>query len=108
MRAMIREYDCENHTLGNPEQWPDNLKITVRTLLNSAFPMFLWWSEELYMFHNDAYLPALGNKHPKALGASARNMWAEIWDTVGIVAEDILKNGIHFSLTAQPLMIMVK
>ncbi|WP_238395771.1 sensor histidine kinase [Pontibacter pudoricolor] len=96
MGALIREYDWDNHPLGKPEDWPDNLKITVRMMLNSAFPMFVWWSADLYMFHNDAYLPALGNKHPKALGSRASLMWAEIWDTVGKVAEDILENGSQF------------
>ena len=96
MGALIREYDWENHPLGKPENWEETLKTTVRILLNSAFPMFLWWSKDLFMFHNDAYLPALGNKHPKALGASARDMWAEIWNTVGVVAEDILENGNQF------------
>jgi PAS domain S-box-containing protein len=96
MGALMRAYDWENHPLGKPEGWPETLKTTVRILLNSAFPMFLWWGKELYMFHNDAYLPALGNKHPKALGSSAHVMWAEIWDTVGVVAEDILKTGSQF------------
>ncbi len=65
-------------------------------MLNSNFPMFIWWSKELYMFHNDAYLPALGKKHPKALGASARDMWSEIWDDIGGIVENILQRGEPF------------
>lgn len=58
--------------------------------------MFIWWSDKFFMFHNDAYLPALGKKHPEALGASARDMWAEIWEHLGVVAEGILENGNQF------------
>ena len=96
MGALIRSYDWDSHPLGPPEKWPESLKTNIRLILNSDFPMFIWWSKDLYMFHNDAYLPALGKKHPEALGASARAMWAEIWDQIGGIAENILANGEAF------------
>ncbi|MEJ8757244.1 ATP-binding protein [Pontibacter sp. H259] len=96
MGSLMRSYDWEQHPLGNPENWPISLQLAIRTLLNSAFPMFLWWSKDLYMFHNDAYLPALGNKHPEALGATAHTMWSEIWDTLNPIVEDILQQGSQF------------
>jgi hypothetical protein len=65
--------------------------------------MFIWWSDELYMFHNDAYLPALGNKHPGALGARARVVWAEIWEDLGVVVNNILQGGSPFYAQALPL-----
>ncbi|WP_242927391.1 sensor histidine kinase [Pontibacter vulgaris] len=96
MGAMMRAFDWDAHPLGNPALWPDGLKTNIRLLLNSGFPMFIWWSRDLYMFHNDAYLPALGNKHPEALGASARIMWSEIWGDIGVVVENILNGGNPF------------
>jgi PAS domain S-box-containing protein len=105
MGALMRAFDWEAHPLGNPAQWPESLKTNIRLLLNSGFPMFIWWSEELYMFHNDAYLPALGNKHPAALGASAREMWAEIWEDLGIVVADILQGGQPFYAEALLLLL---
>ncbi|MCJ8164196.1 PAS domain-containing protein [Pontibacter sp. E15-1] len=90
MGALMEAHDWRNHPLGEPSGWPTSLKAGVRILLGSGFPMFIWWSEEFYMFHNDPYLPALGNKHPQALGASARVMWKEIWELVGGIAEGIL------------------
>jgi PAS domain S-box-containing protein len=96
MGALMREYDWDSHPLGTPAHWPQSLKTNIRLLLNSQFPMFIWWSEGLYMFHNDAYLPALGKKHPEALGASARDMWSEIWDQIGDIAEGILEHGRAF------------
>ncbi|MBA9078234.1 PAS domain-containing sensor histidine kinase [Rufibacter quisquiliarum] len=93
MGALMRDYPWENHPLGHPAQWPQSLKTNIRLLLNSEFPMFIWWSKDLYAFHNDAYLPALGKKHPKALGMAARELWAEIWSNVGGIAEGILAGG---------------
>jgi PAS domain S-box-containing protein len=96
MGALMRKFDWDNHPLGNPDEWPESLRFNIRLLLNSGFPMFLWWSEELYMFHNDAYLPALGNKHPQALGAKAQMMWSEIWDEIGPISDGILNGGETF------------
>lgn len=92
----MRAYDWESHPLGDPLHWPESLKNNIRLILNSSFPMFIWWSKDLYMFHNDAYLPALGKKHPKALGAKAREMWSEIWEQIGDITEDILQHGNDF------------
>ncbi|GAB3539227.1 hypothetical protein GCM10027443_35490 [Pontibacter brevis] len=105
MGALMQEYDWNSHPLGNPADWPQSLQTGIQMILQSRFPMFIWWSDQLYMFHNDAYLPALGKKHPKALGASARVMWAEIWDQIGAVAENILKESTPFY--AEDLLILL-
>lgn len=96
MGATIRGYGWNNHPLGDPVNWPISLKANIRLLLNSQFPMFIWWSKDLFMFYNDAYIPALGKKHPEALGGSGRIIWSEIWDQVGEVTERILENGRAF------------
>lgn len=106
MGILMREYDWENHPLGHPDEWPESLKMNIRLMLHSGFPMFLWWSENLYSFHNDAYLPALGDKHPQALGMRANVVWSEIWDDVGPVADKILKEGNNFF--ADSLLLLLK
>lgn len=78
MGELMRAYNWDHHPLGPSQQWPQSLQNLIRLLLNSHYPMFIWWSTELYMFHNDPYLPALGKKHPQALGAKASQMWSEI------------------------------
>jgi PAS domain S-box-containing protein len=103
MGALMRNFDWEAHPLGNPEQWPESLKMNIRLLLNSAFPMFIWWSKGLYAFHNDAYLPALGDKHPQALGERAKDVWSEIWETLQPIVENILNTGKPFYAEALPL-----
>jgi hypothetical protein len=47
----------------------------------------------LSFFYNDAYRPTLGVKHAWALGASAREVWKEIWPDIGPRIEHVLKTG---------------
>ena len=48
------------------------------------FPMMIVWGDEYTQLYNDAFRPILGTgKHPGAMGRSARETWAEIWDEIG-------------------------
>ncbi|HEX8529733.1 MAG TPA: PAS domain-containing protein, partial [Cytophagales bacterium] len=92
----MRTYDWDQHPLGPPRQWPESLRTGVRMMLHSGYPMFIWWSADLYMFHNDAYAPTLVGRHGEALGAKARQVWADVWGQLGGVVEDILAKGTTF------------
>lgn len=83
MGELTRNFNWPGTHLGPPEQWPQNLRLTLSMILSSRFPMFLWWGEELIQFYNDAYRPSLGNngKHP-AVGQKAKDCWPEIWDII--------------------------
>ena len=35
------------------------------------------------MLYNDAFIPTLGAKHPRALGGLLSDEFAEVWDEVG-------------------------
>ena len=48
---------------------------------------------EFYFFCNDAYLPTVGIKESWVLGASARQVWAEIWSDIGPRAEAVVTTG---------------
>ncbi|HEY8618444.1 PAS domain-containing protein [Phenylobacterium sp.] len=79
---MMRAHDWEGSPLGHPASWPQSLRSVVGLLLNSKFPMFVAWGEELGFLYNDAYAEILGAKHPAALGGHFREIWAEIWDDI--------------------------
>lgn len=81
MASLIRDYDWSQTSLGSPQYWPLSLQSTLSLLLNSTFPMFLFWGEEYTCFYNDSFRPMLGNegKHPSALGSPAKKVWKEIW-----------------------------
>lgn len=94
MGAMIKEFDWTKTPLGSPQDWPENLRVSTSILLNSQFPMFVWWGREMITIYNDAYRVILGDKHPAALGSSGPKVWAEIWDVVGPLADKVMKDGI--------------
>ena len=84
MGALTRAYDWSSTSLGPPETWPQSLRVTMRIVLNTHHPMFIWWGPDLIQFYNDAYRETMGpERHPSALGAKGRECWAEIWDIIG-------------------------
>jgi PAS domain S-box-containing protein len=93
MSDRIRRFDWKKTPLGAIENWQQSLVTAVNLVLNSRFSMFVWWGEELTYLYNDAYQPTLGVRHPAALGKSAREVWAEIWDVIGPQAEDVIEKG---------------
>src|ERR1700691_4910144 len=81
--ALMRAMDWSRTALGPVETWPQALRTSVRILLTSRQPMFVWWGDELINLYNDAYKTIVGGKPPEALGQPASVVWHEIWDQVG-------------------------
>lgn len=94
MATLTREFNWENSVLGAVNTWPKTLLTVLGVVLNSSFPMFVFWSKELTCFYNDAYRPSLGNngKHP-AVGKSAPDVWPEIWPFIGPIIDQVMNTG---------------
>jgi PAS domain S-box-containing protein len=90
---LMRAKHWHDTPLGSPDSWPQSLKTVVRILLTSRYQMWMCWGPELTMFYNDAYGPTLGVKQQWALGASAREVWKEIWPDIGPRIERVLQSG---------------
>ena len=80
--ALLRDSGGSASALGPPERWPLALRSAVALMLNSRVAMFLAWGPDLRLVYNDAYAEILGAKHPAALGAPFRVVWAELWTEV--------------------------
>jgi len=95
MGELTRNYDWSQTSLGTPDQWPQSLRTTLSIILNSRFPMFLFWGDELICFYNDAYRPSLGNsgKHPYALGRPGAEIWPEIWSNIKPLIDQVMAGG---------------
>jgi PAS domain S-box-containing protein len=91
MARRINALDWSRTPLGPPQQWEERLRTSVEVMLNSRYPMFVWWGPGLINLYNDAYIPILGKRHPSALGRPAADVWKEIWDTVGAQASIVLQ-----------------
>jgi len=93
LASLVRERDWSLTTLGPIEQWPQSLRSVVNILLTSRYAMWMGWGDDLTFLYNDAYRPTLGIKHPWALGAPAKKVWAEIWRDIGPRIETVLSTG---------------
>ncbi len=95
MGNLTRAFDWASTPLGTPDTWPHSLLTAVSIVLNSRFPMFIWWGNDLIQFYNDAYRPSLGNqgKHPTALGQRGEDCWQEIWPVIKPLIDQVLSGG---------------
>ncbi len=93
MGSLMRALDWSRTPIGPLSGWPQSLKTAVRIILTSRYAMFIWWGRELVNLYNDPYRAFLGTKHPAALGKSAREVWAEIWDQIGPRTDAVLLRG---------------
>lgn len=87
-------FDWDSHPLGHPSGWSGPVRGAVATALSSRFPIVLWLSNELYVVYNDAYIQVLSEKHPGALGRAGREVWGDIWETIGPMLGGVLRTGI--------------
>lgn len=85
MSGRIRSFDWSKTAVGPIECWPQSLRTILGVILNSKFPMFLYWGPELNCFYNDAFRVSLGTdgKHPAALGKPGRDYLGEAWKELG-------------------------
>lgn len=95
MRALCRAFDWASSPLGPVEHWPGSLRTTLRTMMASRHPMFLWWGADLVQIYNDAYRPSFGGdgRHLRAIGARGKEFWTEIWDSIGAQIEQVMSGG---------------
>jgi len=92
--AQILAFDWAHTPLGPIEDWPHSLKTVVSLMLSSRQPMWIGWGEQATFLYNDAYIGVLSMaKHPWALGRPAAQVWAEIWDICGPLADRVFEHG---------------
>ena len=105
LRELIRARDWASTPVGPPDTWPRSLKVLVKTMLASRFPMILTWGPQLTQFYNDGYSRLIGDKHPAALGIDIRVTLAEAWNTLGPVIREVMETGVASWLPALPLLL---
>jgi signal transduction histidine kinase len=92
MGELIRSIDWNKNSLGSPALWPVSLKQTVSMMQTITFPVLICWGEDYIQLYNDAFRPMLGKgKHPKAMGLTASETFAEIWDTISPMFSGVME-----------------
>ena len=106
MGALMREHDWAQTPVGPVAGWPQSLHTALSILLASGSPMYIAWGKDLVQFYNDAARPLLGStKHPAALGQNAAASFAEIWDVLGPIFEQVMNEGKTTTLTDQRFLL---
>ncbi len=82
MGECVRRKDWAATPFGPIESWPQSLRTATALMLESGFAMVVAWGPEFRFLYNDRYRPVLGNKHPRALGAPAKEIFPEVWDSI--------------------------
>lgn len=93
MGALMRAKDWSFSPLGLTGSWPQSLRSALSICLGSSFPIAIYWGQALALLYNDAWSPIPGAKHPWALGRPGREVWPEIWDTIGPLFEQVMTTG---------------
>jgi signal transduction histidine kinase len=93
MAARMRSTGWSETALGSTDGWPQSLRSALSICLGSGFPIAIYWGPRLALLYNDAWSPILGTKHPWALGRDARQVWPEIWPTIGPLFEQVMGQG---------------
>jgi signal transduction histidine kinase/CheY-like chemotaxis protein len=94
MATLMRARDWSATPVGPARDWPQPLRTVIRLVLNTRHPMFVFWGPTLACFYNDAYSSSIGpERHPCALGRPGREVWSEIWETIGPQIELVMSGG---------------
>ncbi|WP_375760299.1 ATP-binding protein [Corallococcus exercitus] len=105
MHALVRAHDWDASPVGPVASWPTSLKMLVKTLLGSRYPMILTWGPQLTQFYNDAYSLVIGDKHPAALGTDIRATLAEAWDSLEPLVREAMTTGVASWVPALRLLL---
>ncbi|NYG56708.1 SpoIIE family protein phosphatase [Nocardioides perillae] len=75
--------------LGPMASWSPTLRSTLELALTTRVPVVLHWGPEHVVLYNEANVPLLGDKHPAALGAPAKDVFPEAWDVIAPMLERV-------------------
>jgi PAS domain S-box-containing protein len=107
MAERVRSKDWSKTELGAAEHWPASLRVIVKVMLASGFPMCVRWGPEFVMIYNDGYRLILGDKHPAALGLPFNEVWPEVQPQLRPLHQSIL-SGASGAFFAEDLLIKVQ
>ncbi|WDF55733.1 PAS domain-containing protein [Mucilaginibacter sp. KACC 22063] len=100
---LIRNTDWSKTSFGTPDTWPDSLTSAVSIILNSGFPIAVYWGKDFSLIYNDSWSSIPGDKHPWGLGKPGAVVWPEIWEGIKDEFESVLSEGKSYRRPDAPL-----
>ena len=93
MGELIRNHDWNSTPFGSPADWPQSLRTSVSIVLNSKLFGAVLWGPELRIIYNDAYMSALAERHPAALGAPVAQVWGATYEPIAEGFNEAVRTG---------------
>lgn len=90
---FARSIKWESTPLGPMEHWTADLRTMSNMVMGSPHPAAMYWGPEHTAIYNEAYIEMAGQKHPKLMGQSYTEAWAEIWDELKPIFDAAFYNG---------------
>ena len=93
MAELVRAHDWGSTPLGPFECWSGAQIGAVNAMLSCRFPTVVLLGRQLVLAYNDTYLPLLADRHPRALGTPAQEVWPEAWEFAGPKWQAVMERG---------------
>ena len=78
----IRRTTWRKSWTGPPETWPSALRLQLYTILSSAAPKVILWSDELITFYNDACAELIPNDPYAGIGQPYAEFRPDHWEVL--------------------------
>jgi PAS domain S-box-containing protein len=88
----VAAHEWASTSLGSVTSWPGELRATLGIVMQSDFPVALWWGPDRQLLHNDHYDSILAERAP-ALGQPVAAVWGETHDTFIRDLEEVFTTG---------------
>jgi len=93
MADRVRQLHWSATPLGPLEGWTAAQINATNLMLACCFPALVFLGPELVVLYNDDYLDPMADKHPRALGLPARQVWPEAWHVIGPQLAEVMPGG---------------
>jgi len=92
MAGRMRQFNWSTTDLGAPEDWPQNLRTAI-ALCSHRDSQFLSYGGRGGASFTTTPTFRFLEKHPRYLAQAMRECWAEIWDTIGPMLDEVYTTG---------------
>jgi PAS domain S-box-containing protein len=91
----IKTIRWQQHLLGAIRYWDPVLLHTLNVILESGFPMVLYWGDNNICFYNDAFKPSFGAPKNQlgGIGKPLAEVFPEVFQGIDTLIADIKKTG---------------
>lgn len=84
---FFANHDWASSGLGPVETWSEDLKSSLRILLNDPRPATLMWGPSYITVWNEAYVPAVGLRHPSKYATPFSELFPEVPEFIQLLKQ---------------------